>query len=75
MRIRLFRGSKKVGLGIGVLLDYMTDAVSESELQMIFETAASVGKPVYIHVRRGMPGDPTGLEEAIALAELPAHPP
>ena len=57
------------GLGIGVLLDYMTEAVSESELSMIFATAAEYNKPVYVHVRRGMPGDPTGLDEVIALAE------
>ena len=74
MRIRLIQGLEEGGLGIGVLLDYMTDAVSESELQMIFETAASVGKPVYIHVRRGMPGDPAGLEEVIALAESTGAP-
>ncbi|MAV74315.1 MAG: D-glutamate deacylase [Halieaceae bacterium MED-G27] len=74
MRIRLIQGLEEGGLGIGVLLDYMTDAVSESELQMIFETAASVAKPVYIHVRRGMPGDPNGLDEAIALAEATGAP-
>jgi hypothetical protein len=36
---------------------------------MIFETAAEYDKPVYVHVRRGMPGDPTGLDEVLALAE------
>ena len=69
MREHLRNGLDLGGLGIGVLLDYMTEAVSESELSMIFATAAEYGKPVYVHVRRGMPGDPTGLDEIIALAE------
>ena len=69
MRKHLRNGLDLGGLGIGVLLDYMTEAVSESELSMIFATAAEYEKPVYVHVRRGMPGDPTGLDEIIALAE------
>ena len=69
MRKHLRNGLELGGLGIGVLLDYMTEAVSESELSMIFATAAEYDKPVYVHVRRGMPGDPTGLDEVIALAE------
>lgn len=69
MRRHLRSGLEMGGLGIGVLLDYMTEAVSESELSMIFATAAEYNKPVYVHVRRGMPGDPTGLDEIIALAE------
>ena len=69
MRKHLRNGLDLGGLGIGVLLDYMTEAVSESELSMIFATAAEYDKPVYVHVRRGMPGDPTGLDEVIALAE------
>ena len=69
MRKHLRNGLDLGGLGIGVLLDYMTEAVSESELSMIFATAAEYDKPVYVHVRRGMPGDPTGLDEIIALAE------
>ena len=69
MRKHLRHGLELGGLGIGVLLDYMTEAVTESELSMIFETAAEYDKPVYVHVRRGMPGDPTGLDEVLALAE------
>ena len=69
MRKHLRHGLELGGLGIGVLLDYMTEAVTESELSMIFETAAEYEKPVYVHVRRGMPGDPTGLDEVLALAE------
>jgi len=69
MRKHLRNGLELGGLGIGVLLDYMTEAVTESELSMIFETAAEYDTPVYVHVRRGMPGDSTGLDEIIALAE------
>ena len=69
MQKHLRNGLELGGLGIGVLLDYMTEAVTESELSMIFETAAEYDTPVYVHVRRGMPGDPTGLDEVIALAE------
>jgi N-acyl-D-aspartate/D-glutamate deacylase len=69
MREHLRNGLELGGLGIGVLLDYMTEAVTESELSMIFATAAEYDTPVYVHVRRGMPGDPTGLDEVIALAE------
>ena len=69
MREHLRNGLQLGGLGIGVLLDYMTEAVTESELSMIFATAAEYDTPVYVHVRRGMPGDPTGLDEVIALAE------
>ena len=69
MRKHLRNGLELGGLGIGVLLDYMTEAVTESELSMIFETAAEYDTPVYVHVRRGMPSDPTGLDEVIALAE------
>ena len=69
MKQHLEQGLEMGGLGIGVLLDYMTDAVSEAELSMIFKTAAAYDKPVFIHVRRGMPGDSTGLDEVIALAE------
>ena len=69
MREHLRNGLQLGGLGIGVLLDYMTEAVTESELSMIFATAAEYDTPIYVHVRRGMPGDPTGLDEVIALAE------
>ena len=57
------------GLGIGFLLDYMTRAVDEAERDMIFAVAARRGVPVFVHVRRGIDGDPTGLLEVIAAAE------
>ena len=57
------------GLGVGLLLDYMTNAVNDAELDMIFEVAARHDVPVFVHVRRGVDGDPAGLEEVIEVAE------
>ena len=69
MRSLLSQGLEQGGLGIGVLLDYMTSAVSEDELRMLFELAAEREVPIYIHVRRGYTGDPAGLTEVIDLAK------
>jgi N-acyl-D-aspartate/D-glutamate deacylase len=57
------------GLGIGFLLDYMTGAVDDAERDMIFAVAARHGAPVFVHVRRGIDGDPAGLLEVIEAAE------
>ena len=57
------------GLGIGLLLDYMTRAVDDAERDMVFAVAAQHQVPVFVHVRRGIDGDPAGLEEVIAAAE------
>lgn len=62
------------GLGIGLLLDYMTAAITPEELRMVFETAAEFDRPVTVHVRRGLPGDPSGLEQVIAEAEATGAP-
>ena len=59
----------KGGLGIGFLLDYMTRAVDDAERDMIFGVAARHGVPVFVHVRRGIDGDPSGLLEVIETAE------
>ena len=69
MRALLNEGLDQGGLGIGVLLDYMSIAVSADELRMIFEVAGARKAPIAIHVRRGFPGEPKGLDEVIALAE------
>jgi N-acyl-D-aspartate/D-glutamate deacylase len=68
MRKLVHQGLDEGGLGIGVLLDYMTAAISEAELRMLFEVAGERQVPIYVHVRRGYPGDPAGLLEVIALA-------
>jgi len=57
------------GLGIGLLLDYMTRAVDDPERDMIFSVAARFEVPVFVHVRRGIDGDPAGLAEVLAVAE------
>ena len=57
------------GLGIGFLLDYMTRAVDVAKRDMIFAVAARQNVPVFVHVRRGIDGDPAGLLEVIAAAE------
>lgn len=74
MRSLLEQGLDSGGLGIGVLLDYISVAVSPAELRMVFEVAGRRGVPVTVHVRRGLPGDPAGLDEVIALAEATGAP-
>jgi len=56
-------------IGIGVPLDYMNIAVKEPELRMLFELGASYNVPLFIHIRRGVAGDPAGLDEVLALAK------
>lgn len=55
-------------LGIGVPLDYFSEAVDDAELRMIFSVAAERESLVIIHLRRGVNGDPAGLREALGLA-------
>lgn len=74
MRRLLEQGLDSGGIGIGVLLDYVSEAVSPAELRMVFEVAGARGVPVTVHVRRGMPGDPAGLDEVIALSEATGAP-
>ena len=69
MRVLLNQGLDEGGLGIGVLLDYMTTAVSGDELRMLFDVAAARQVPLTVHVRRGYTGDPAGLMEVIELAK------
>ena len=69
IRRKLEEGLDGGGLGIGLLLDYMRDAVSQDELAMIFGVAGEHKVPVFVHVRRNLPGDPQGLDEVLALAE------
>jgi N-acyl-D-aspartate/D-glutamate deacylase len=64
----LHEGLDQGGLGIGMLLDYMSEVVTDEELRVIFDVAAERGAPVIVHIRRGVAGDPAGLEEVIALA-------
>lgn len=56
-------------LGIGLPLDYVSDAIQETELQMIFSVAAQRHATIFVHIRRGIDGDPAGLREIIRLAK------
>ena len=56
-------------LGIGLALDYFSDAIQNAEMRMIFQVASERDAPVFIHIRRGIDGDPAGLREVIGLAK------
>ncbi|MCB1645004.1 MAG: amidohydrolase family protein [Pseudomonadales bacterium] len=76
LRRHLHLGLDQGGLGIGLLLDYMSDAVNDQELNMIFEVAAERQAPVFVHMRRGLAGDPVGLKELLQVARhtgAPVH--
>jgi len=74
MRQKLQQGIQSGGLGIGLPLDYFSEAASDAELKMIFDVAAESQVPVFMHVRRGVNGDPAGLYEALNLAESTGAP-
>ncbi|MCY4563180.1 MAG: amidohydrolase family protein [Gammaproteobacteria bacterium] len=69
LKAHLRDGLDQGGLGIGMLLDYMSEAVHGAELLSVFEVAAERGAPIIVHIRRGIAGDPTGIYEVIGLAE------
>lgn len=69
MRRMLIAGIDAGALGIGLPLDYASEAVDTRELRAIFELAAMREVTIFVHVRRGINGDPAGLREALALAE------
>jgi len=56
-------------LGIGLPLDYISEAVNAAELTMVFEIAAEAAAPIFVHIRRGVNGDPSGLREVLSLAQ------
>jgi len=61
-------GLDEGGLGIGVLLDYMSEFVDDAEIRTVFDVAGERDAPVIAHVRRGMAVDTAGLIEMIELA-------
>ncbi|MFT5580105.1 MAG: N-acyl-D-aspartate/D-glutamate deacylase [Paraglaciecola psychrophila] len=69
IRQLLVNGIDQGGLGIGLALDYISEAVKDAEMDMIFDVAGEHGVPVFIHIRRGIAGDPAGLREALAQAK------
>lgn len=57
-------------MGVGLLLDYMSDGVSTTEVDRLFQVAAQNHQVVFVHQRRSeTPGDPSGLFELIEIAE------
>lgn len=56
-------------LGIGLALDYISEAVDTREMRMIFQLSGERQAPLFVHIRRGINGDPSGLREVLALAE------
>jgi len=69
IQANLKQGIENGGLGIGFLLDYLKEAVNTEERDMIFRVAAEAEVPIFVHIRRGLPGDPVGLEEVLSLAK------
>ena len=74
MRDLLRDGLRRGGLGIGVLLDYMSEVVDRAELEDVFRVAAEFAAPVVVHIRRGNAGDTAGLVEVIELARRTGAP-
>lgn len=69
LRAKLLDGIANGGIGIGLPLDYFSEAVDDAELRMIFDVAAAERAPIFIHMRRGINGDPAGIHEALSLAQ------
>lgn len=61
-------------LGIGLALDYISEAVNQQELRQIFAVAGATKAPIFVHIRRGTNGDPSGLREVITLAKSTGAP-
>jgi len=70
LREHLETGLDEGGLGIGMLLDYMSDVVDDAEMQLVFDVAAEKQAPIIVHIRRGIAGDPAGLKEIIQYATV-----
>ena len=69
MRELLQEGLDNGGLGIGLLLDYMSDAVIDAELRMIFEVAKANDTIIFAHIRRGVNGDIQPLMDFLPLSQ------
>jgi N-acyl-D-aspartate/D-glutamate deacylase len=59
-------------LGIGLALDYISEGVDSAELAALFDLAGKRQVPVFVHVRRGPAGDPSGLQEILVEAKRTA---
>jgi len=68
LRSMLHTGIDQGGIGIGLPLDYYSEGVDNAEVRAIFEVAAERRAPIFVHIRRGINGDPAGLHEVLTLA-------
>jgi N-acyl-D-aspartate/D-glutamate deacylase len=68
MRKMIHAGIDDGGMGIGFLLDYMSPAIREEELRMIFSVAKERNVVVWTHIRRGINGDIQPLKDLIRIA-------
>jgi N-acyl-D-aspartate/D-glutamate deacylase len=68
LREMLEEGIDQGGIGIGLPLDYYSEGIDGAEVRAIFEVAAKRRAPIFVHVRRGINGDPAGLREVLDLA-------
>lgn len=69
MRKLIHMGIDDGGLGIGFLLDYMSPAINDEELRMLFEVAAERDVVVWAHIRRGINGDIKPLMDLLGVAK------
>ncbi len=74
LRTHLEAGLDQGGLGIGMLLDYMSEVVDAAEMQVVFDVAAERQAPIVVHIRRGIAGDVSGLREIIRFARSSGAP-
>jgi hypothetical protein len=47
----------------------MSEVVDDAEMRAVFELAADRKAPIIVHIRRGVAGDPAGLQEIIEYAQ------
>ena len=66
-RVREALDAGAIGIGLTTGLCQRGREGSRSS-NMLFALAAEYDAPLFIHVRRGLAGDPAGLDEAIAMA-------
>ncbi len=68
LRAMLNQGIDQGGIGIGLPLDYYSEAIDTDELTTIFDVASQRSVPIFVHIRRGINGDPAGLYEVLGLS-------
>ena len=57
----IHEGIDQGGMGIGLPLDYYSEGIDNDELRTVFKVAADRHVPIFVHIRRGINGDPSGL--------------